>query len=465
MKKAKMGNNMKIAIIGGGVSGYSAAIRASQLGAEVTLVEKDSIGGTCLNRGCVPTKTLLHAGEVIDLIKHSSTFGINCDGYAIDFAAIMSRKDAVVNKLRFGVETLLKKSKVRVIKGTATLIDASTIEIVENGEKIYPEKIIIATGSKPARIDIEGVELPNTIDSDQVLELKEIPESIVIIGGGVIGVEFAQIFNRLGAKVSIIEALKQLVPSTDIEVAITLEKCLIEEGIKVFKEAKVEKISQNKKQAVVNFTQKGQKYNISADNVIMAVGRRADLSSFNVDKLGLQHKNGALVTNEFMQTELKHIYAAGDVTGGIMLAHVAIAESDCAVKHALGREICMNYKVIPNCIYTTPEVAWIGLNEEVARENYDIVVGRFPFYASGKATITNQTKGFVKIISEKKFGEILGVQIIGPRATDMISEASLGISLEMTVEELATTVHPHPTLSEAIMESAMMIRGGAIHMQ
>jgi len=401
---------------------------------------------------------------VIKTIEESKHFGIYCGEHKIDFTAIMNRKRQVTEQLRNGVEKLLNAKGIRVIKGTATLVDSSTVEILENKEKVKSEKIIIATGSRPAKLNIKGLEEANVLDSDGFLEMKRIPRTAVIIGGGVIGVEFAQILNRLGVNVTILELMEHLIPEIDKEIALALEKSITEEGINVFTKANINRIEKQKGQNTTFFTFQGKQKEIKAEKIILCVGRKPDLKLLNVKKIGLDNRNHMLIVNDRMETNIPGIYAVGDVVGGIMLAHVAIAEGLCAAQNAMGRKTTMSYKVIPSCIYTSPEVASVGLSEEEAKEKYDIQLGRFPFYGCGKALILNQTYGMVKIVSEKKYGEVLGVHIIGPHATDLIAEAVLGMTMEMTVEELAHAVHPHPTLSEAIMESALSLCGGPIHM-
>ncbi|WP_028325259.1 dihydrolipoyl dehydrogenase [Desulfatirhabdium butyrativorans] len=460
-----MASKTRVTIIGGGIGGYPAAIRAARMGAAVTLIEKDVLGGTCLNRGCIPTKALLHAGEVVHTMQESEIFGISCKGYAVDFAAVAKRKDTVVKQLRIGVESLLKTKKIRMIKGTATFKDASTLRILETEEELASDRILIATGSSPSRLKFEGADGPDVLDSTRMLELTELPGSIVIIGGGVIGVEFAQIFSRLGVRVTILEAMENLIPGFDGEIAQALEKSLEGAGIDIMTRASVTGISHNAGGNDVRFRIDGKESTVTGDKVVMAVGRRPEMAGLGVERIGLATEKGALKVDEFMQTSVPHIYAAGDVTGGIMLAHMAAAESECAIRNALGEKRPMSYRTVPGCIYTSPEVAGVGLTEEAARERYkDVEIGRFPFFACGKALVINRTAGIVKIVSEKKYKEVLGVHIIGPRATDMIAEAVLGMSLEMTVEELAEAIHPHPTLTEAIAESAMTLHGGAIHM-
>ena len=459
-----MSSKTKITIIGGGVGGYPAAIKAARLGAEVTLIEKDQLGGVCLNRGCIPTKSLLQSGEVIRTIKEAGRFGIQCGDYSIDFGAVMSRKNMVVQQLCQGVEKLLLAKKIRIVKGTAELLDPSTIQILESNEKIKSDKIIIATGSKPRKLTLDGLDAPGILDSDTFLDIGHLPKSAVIVGGGYIGVEFAQILHHIGVDVTILEILDSLVAGSDKEIAAALEQSIRGQGIKVFTKVKVKKASGVKSKKKVTFEEAGKEKTIQTDMVIVSVGRSPDLSNLKVDRLGLANKNNFLVVNDRMETNVPGIYAAGDVTGGIMLAHVATAEGECAARNAMGHNDRMSYKAIPACIYTSPEVSSVGMTEEKAREKFDVQVARFPFHGCGKALVLDQTFGMVKIVSEKKYGEVLGVHIIGPHATDMIAEAVLGISMEMSVDELARAVHPHPTLSETLMEAAMSLTGGAIHL-
>ena len=454
----------RVTIIGGGVGGYPAAITAARMGAEVILVEKDVLGGVCLNRGCIPTKSLLQSAQVIKTIEESEIFGIRCKEYKIDFHEIMNRKNSVVEQLRKGVESLLVSKQIRILKGTAKLLNSKTIQILETKEKIKSDRIIIATGSKAVTPDIEGADDPAIWDSNRFLEMESLPKSAVIIGGGVIGVEFAQILSRLGVDVTILELMENLVPGMDKEIALALEKSLAEGGIGIFTKTKVHKITQHKSHADVTFEFEGKAKRISAEKAIISVGRKPDLSLLNVDRLGLAHKNDTLLVDARMETSIPSIYAVGDVVGGAMLAHVATAEGECAAKNAMGKETAMSYGAIPSCIYTSPEVASVGLTEEEAKEKSEIRVGRFSFHGCGKALVLNDTYGMVKIVSEKTSGRVLGVHVIGPHATDLIAEAVLGMSMGMTAEEMARAVHPHPTLSEAMMESALSLCGGAIHM-
>jgi dihydrolipoamide dehydrogenase len=459
-----MADKTRITIIGGGVGGYPAAIRAARMGAEVTLIEKDALGGTCLNWGCIPTKALLQSATVARTMKESDVFGIRCKGFEVDFGAVMARKNTVVAQLTRGVGALLKAKKVKVIQGTASFVDPKTVQVGETGEKIQGDRILIASGSKPGRIPIEGIDGPDVMDSNQVLSMKVLPKSVVVIGGGVIGVEFAQFLIGMGTEITIIEMLPGLIPGVDKEIAALLQKQIAAAGVKVVTGAAVKGIAHKKTENTVTYSIGDKTETVTAEKVFLTVGRKPDFSLLNIDKVGIKHERGAIVVNECMETNVPGIYAAGDVVGGIMLAHLASAEGECAVRNALGHREVMSYKAVPACIYTTPEVACVGLSEEQAKERGEILIGRFPFRGNGKALVLNEVEGMVKVISDKKFGEVLGVHIIGPHATDLIAEAVLGMNLEMTAEDLAGAIHPHPTVSEAIMEAAMAISGGAIHM-
>ncbi len=464
VKVTEVNHNKKVIVIGGGVGGYPAAIRAARMGAEVILIEKDLLGGVCLNRGCIPTKSLLQSLEVLKTIKEAKIFGIDCVKYNVDYPAIKNRKDSVVQQLRAGIEKLMHSKQIRVIKGTGTLMNSSTIQIEESKEKINGDKIIIATGSKSIMPDIDTVGEPDILDTDRLLELDILPESFAIIGGGYIGVEFAQILKGLGVDVTILEQMETLMPGMDKEIAKALEKRIVKEGIKVFTKVRVDKIVKDNEQNIIFFWTQNKMEKCIAKKIILAVGRKPDLTALNLDKVQIKLKNGGISVNEYMETNIPGIYAVGDVVGGTMLAHVATSEGECAAKNAMGQQMRMRYNAIPSCVYTSPEVASVGLSEEDAREKYEIEIGRFSFHGCGKAVVLNKTYGMVKIISEKKERLILGAHIIGQHASDLIAEIALGMSMQMTVEQLAHSIHPHPSLSEAIMESALTLCGGAIHM-
>jgi dihydrolipoamide dehydrogenase len=459
-----MAQKTRITIIGGGVGGYPAAIRAARMGAEVVLIEKKALGGTCLNWGCIPTKALLQSAGILHMIKQSGVFGIKCGAAEADFDAIMGRKNAVVAQLTRGVQSLLAAKKIEVIQGTAAIRDPGTVVIEETGRQVSSDYILIATGSTSMGIPIEGIDGPDVMNSTQFLDMKSLPKSVVIIGGGVIGVEFGQFLNAMGTKVTLIELTPGLLPGSDRQIAALLEKMLVRSGIEVATSAAAKRIDHEDAGNTVTYAVNGQEKKATAEKILLTVGRKPDLSLLGDGKLGIKCEKGRIVVDEYMQTSVPGVYAAGDVVGGAMLAHVATAEGECAAENMLGERVRMDYRAVPSCIYTSPEVASVGLTEEKARESGEIRVGTFPLRANGKALILNETDGMVKIVSDRKYGEILGVHIIGPHATDMIAEAVLGISLEATVKELAHAIHPHPTLSEAVMEAALTLAGGAIHM-
>jgi len=458
--------NKRVIVIGGGIGGYVAAIRASQLGGQVTLVEKDTLGGTCLNRGCIPTKSLLYSASVLWQMKKAAVFGISVQGASLDFKAASRHKQDVVDELVGGVSILMKKNRITVISGTGSLVGPRKVKVTGDNEmQIETDKIIIATGSEPSPPPIDTVENEGVITSHEALTLQQLPESIIIIGAGVVGLEFAQIFHRMNAKVTVIEMMPQVLPGEDTEVARILEETLRTEGIDIFTNAEVKDVrADDHRQETVSFIANNAKRDLSAEKVLMAVGRRPCTRGLGVEKLGIASQKGGILVNERMEATVPGIYAIGDVVGGVMLAHVAIAEGKCAAQNAMGIESKMNYQAIPRCIYTSPEVAAVGLTETEARTEYDNVkVGRFPFRANGKALVLDEQCGMVKMIAEGRYGQVLGVEIIGPQATEMIAESVLGIQLEATVNDFVSAVHAHPTLSETVVEAALSVEAKPIH--
>jgi dihydrolipoamide dehydrogenase len=453
----------RVVIIGGGSGGYPAAFLLAQKGASVTLVEKDRLGGTCVNRGCIPTKVLLHATGVLREIRSADRMGIRTGDIDLDFTQLTKYKDDVVSSLVGGVERLCSGRKIHVIHGTAFFEAPRRLRIKETGEVLEGDAVIVATGSVPATVPIEGSDDEGILTSDDALALKRIPSSIVIIGAGYIGLEFAQIFRSLGAEVTVLELLDQVLPSEDTEVASTLQKALRQEGIGILTGADVRKISGPAGRKTIEYVFKGKSKSVEADSVLMAVGRRSYTEALGLERVGVRTEKGCVVVNKWMETTAPGIYAVGDVVGGLMLAHVATAEAHTAFDQILGDGQPMDYTAVPRCIYTYPEATSVGLKEAEAKERHgEVVVGRFPLRASGKARILGAL-GFAKVIAEKRYGRIVGVHLVGPHATDMISEAALAMNLECTAEELAHTIHPHPTLSEIFMESAMSIEGYKIH--
>jgi len=449
-----MAEKKRLTIIGGGVAGYPAAIRAARLGAEVTLIEREAIGGTCLNWGCIPTKALLQSAETMERIRESEVFGVRVSGFELDFQAVMKRKATVVERLTKGVRSLLAAKKIRVVTGTAEFVDSRTVRVLETDEKITSERTLIATGSKPAYPSIEGLESSAAWNSNDVLGMESVPARVVIIGGGFIGVEFAQVLKAFGSDVTILEIMPQIVPGVDREIAVTLQRLLARSGIKVMTSARVGKISAGGAQKSVLYTCEDQSEELVTDRIILTTGRKPDFSHLGIDRIGLDAVKGAIAVNDRLETSVPGICAAGDVIGGIMLAHVAMAEGDLAARNMMGADRRMDYGTVPGCVYTRPEIASVGLTEEKAKAANDIEIGRFFFRANGKAVIMNEIDGMVKIVSDRKSGHVLGVHILGPHATDLISEAVLGMRLGMTVKDLAEAIHPHPSLSEAIMEAA-----------
>lgn len=457
-----------VIVIGGGPGGYVAAIRLAQLGAKVLLVEKDKLGGTCLNRGCIPTKALLQSVEALETIRESARMGVKCSEPEADITAIDSRKQKVVDQLVSGVGYLLKARKVDVIYGQAQFVTDKKVKITDredNTRFAEAKSILIASGSNPAMPPIPGIDGNNVITSNEALELRDIPDSMLVIGGGVIGVELGSVYAGLGTKVTIVEVFPQILPNIDEEVVKVLTKRL-KEKVDIHTGAKVLSIGDGKGKKVVRVqTADGHMLDIFADKVLVATGRMPETKGLNADGMGIETVKGQIVVDEEFQTSVAGIYAIGDVTGGIQLAHVASAQGVAVAERIMGKEPEVNLHIVPACIYTTPEIASVGMTEKQAKESgVAYKVGRFPFRANGKALAMEQNEGFVKILADTQYGQIIGAHIIGPRATDMIGEIAVAMRLEATVEEIAATIHAHPTLSEAIAEAAHDCSGEAIHM-
>jgi dihydrolipoamide dehydrogenase len=458
----------EIVIIGGGPGGYVAAIRAAQLGGKVTLIEKDELGGTCTNWGCIPTKALLRGVELLESLQGMKDFGIQVGEVTVDFSKLMARKDRAVKTLVSGVGGLMKSNGIEVIKGKARLISPQKIEVVDERQQkvIYQSrKIIIATGSVSADLPVPGAQLSGVIDSDGALQLAKIPKSMVIIGAGPIGLEFGTIFAALGTRVTLLEMLPQILPSEDPEVASALGKSLLRFKIQIFPGCRVKEITEGTegKQKVVALTAEGEK-TFEGQYVLMAAGRKPNMEGLGLQEAGVRFSKKGIEVNEKMETNIPGVYAIGDVTGQWLLAHFASAQGEVAAENAIGHDVRMDRRVVPRCVYTLPEVAAVGLTEKQAQEaGYELKVGRFPFAANGKATVIGERNGFVKIITETKYDEILGMHIFGPHATDLIGEAVLAMHLEGTAPDVAQAIHPHPTLTEAMMEASFDVDGRAVH--
>jgi len=456
-----------IVIIGGGPAGYVAAIRASQLGGKVTLIENDALGGTCLNRGCIPSKSLLHSVELYQLIKTAAQYGINTTNVSIDLAKMQSHKSKIVSMLVSGVQSLLVGNKVEVIKGRARLTSPSQVEIdgQEQKQTIQARKIILATGSKPTKLPIPGADTSSgVINAESILNLDYIPKSLLMIGGGVIGVEMANILAKLGGKVTIVEMLPHILPLEDAELASILARALKEDGIQIYEGVKVSRIEDSGKGKIAVISTGEAEQKLEVEVVAIAVGYSPNVEGLGLDEAGVAVNKGGIQVNEHMETSVPNIYAAGDVIGGMMLAYVAMEEGVIAAENALGRNSTIAYQAVPRCTFTLPELASVGLTEaETTAQGYQIRVGKFPFSANGMATILGERRGLVKIITEQKYGQILGVHIIGPSATELIAEATLAMKLDATPREIVTTMHAHPTLSEALREAALDVTGETIH--
>jgi dihydrolipoamide dehydrogenase len=455
-----------VIVIGGGPGGYVAAIRAAQLGAKVLLIEKDELGGTCLHRGCIPTKAMLSDAKLYDHVKSSSVF--KTEGLRVDMKELLLRKNEVVKRLAAGVQFLIKDNGISFSQGMAKFLDAKTIEVEsqKGKEQFKGQKIIIATGSVSAQIPNVPIDGKTILTSTEMLNLSSIPKDLLIIGGGVIGVEFACLFNGLGSKVTVIEMLPEIISTEDGEVIRGLATLLKKRKIEIHTETRVKEAKGKKgRSEVVAIDKEGKKILFQAEKALVAVGRSPYTEGLQLGKIQIRMNGKFIKVDEKMETSLPGIYAIGDVTGRQMLAHKASAEGIVAAENTLGRQSKVDYSKIPNCIYTFPEVASIGLTEKQAKEKgVQVLIGRFPFQSNGRALATGDSEGFVKVIAEKDLGQIIGVHILGEHATDLIGGPALALALEATAEEMGKTTQPHPTLTEAISEAALDAIKEAIHL-
>ena len=460
-----------VTVIGSGPGGYVAAIRAAQLGLKAAIVEKDKrLGGTCTLRGCIPTKQLLMSAHIYEQMQHAADFGVQASGIQLAFADVQKRKDKVVMKNSKGIEFLMKKNSITRFNGTGRLALPGKVEVTgEDGKKqtINTKNIIIASGSVVRPIPGFDTDGERVVNSDHILELKEVPKSLIVMGAGAVGVEFASVYSRFGAETTIVELLPRLVPLEDEEVSKDLERSFRKRGIKSQVDTKLERLEKTDKGIVVSGkNSKGEAVKLEAEMLLVAVGRMAYTDGLGLEGTKIKVDRGFIQVDEYQQTGEKGVYAIGDVVPTPLLAHLASKEGIVAVEHMSGQKDVrpINLRLVPNCTYCDPEVASVGLTEAKAREQgYDVKVGKFPFSASGKARIMGEEEGFVKVVSEKKYDEILGVHIIGPHATELIAEACVAMQLESTAEELGRTMHAHPTVAEAVMEAAEGVHGLAIH--
>lgn len=455
----------ELVIIGGGPAGYVAAIRARQLGAKVTLVEEDALGGTCLNRGCIPTRALVRAVELLEFPKKAKAYGITCGEPTFDLAKMIARKDTIVKTVVGGVQLLMRENGIEVIKGAGRLLSPTELEIKTPAgtNHLTAKRIIIATGAHYKKPTVPGGE--STITATEALTMKEVPSSILILGAGPIGMAYATIFSRLGAEVTVIEETAQILPGFDYEIVRLLERELKKVKVKVLNEAVLNEITQsNPNESRVTVMVKGQEEVLNTRCVLVADRRVPNVADIGLESAGVSVVDGCIEVKNRLETSVAGIYAAGDVTGEPMLAHYAFAAGRIAAENALGKQSTIDKNVVPRCVYSYPEIASVGLTEEQAgAEGYQIKVGRFPFSANGLATVIGERIGLVKVVSETKYGQILGVHILGTLASEMISEAVLAMRLEEPPSLIGGTIHAHPTLSEALMEAMLDLSGETLH--
>jgi dihydrolipoamide dehydrogenase len=460
-----------VLVIGGGPGGYVAALRASQLGARVALVEEQYIGGVCLNVGCIPTKALLRSAEVYDTVRGAQEYGIRVEGEAaIDWPAIQKRKERISNLHTRGVAGLLKRAQVTVHEGRGRLAGPRQggafpveIESAEGTLRVEAGKVILATGARPVYLPLPGFDLPDVLDSTGALALEALPDRLLIVGGGVIGCEFASIYATFGVQVTVVEMLDRLLPMMDAEVSAEVARAFKRNKIESHLGSRANGIEAVGDALRVAFTTPEGERTIEVDKVLVSVGRRSNVEDIGLEAAGVRVERGIPV-NERMETNVPGVYAVGDVTGQWWLAHVASAGGVVAAENACGHPRTIDYKAVPSCVFTYPEVASVGLTEEQAREQgYDVLIGKFPFAANAKASIYGDRQGFVKMVSEAKYGEVLGLHIVGPHASDLILEGGLALSMEATLDEIEATIHAHPTLGETLHEAALAARGIALH--
>jgi len=463
-----MSEERDLIVIGSGPGGYVAGIRAGQLGMSVSVVEKDpKFGGTCLHRGCIPTKALLHTAGLLDDARHAADFGVDVAEVALDMGRAQTYKNDVVAKNARGIEGLFKKYKVEGLHGRARLAGSHEVVVERGGQEtaLRARHVLLATGSVPREIQAAPTDGRRIVNSDHILELDEVPDSLIVLGAGAVGCEFASIFASFGAKVTLVELLPRILPLEDQEVSKELTRQFKKRGIQVLTGAKLTTAQASDQGVQVQLETDDMQESMDASMLLVAVGRAPVTASLGLEELGVSLQKGYVEVNGTMQSSVPHLYAIGDVVPTPWLAHVASAEGILAVEHMAGRDVRpLNYDNVPSVTYCDPEVGSVGLTEEEARERgHDVAVGKFPFTALGKAVILGKTAGFVKVVRETRYDQVLGVHIVGAHATDLIAEACVALQLETTTEELFRTIHAHPTLSEAMAEAAHAATGHAIH--
>ena len=448
---------MKLMIIGAGPGGYETALLAAKRGVEVTLIESGYVGGTCLNEGCIPTKTFCKNAEVLDELKHAEEFGVTGLSYDFDFKAVTSRKDNVVQQLRAGVEGLLGHKLITMVRGKAVFKDSHTVLV--DSQEYTADYIIIATGSVSASLPVPGADLPGILTSREILDIQEIPGSLCVIGGGVIGLEFASIFRCFGCEVTVLEYCKDILPRFDTDLAKRLKQSLVKRGINIETQAQVTSIISNeceKSLYQINYLKKGKEESVCAEKVLMAVGRKANIASLNLDDIGLEYSaRGIMADDRTMQTNIPHIYAVGDINGKMMLAHAATFQGIVALDHIMGIHDEIDLSVMPAAVFTSPEAASVGMTEDECKDKgIPVKCLKSFFRANGKAVTMGETDGFCKVVVSTDTGNILGCHLFGPHASDIIQEACAMISRKATLEQFQSVIHTHPTLTE-VLQSAI----------
>jgi len=464
-----MAKNFDIVVIGGGPGGYVAAIRASQSGLSTALVEKSALGGVCLNWGCIPTKALLKSAEQMAFLNEASGWGFEFEKLRFDFNNIVQRSRSIAKDNSRGVEFLMKKNNISVIKGAGVLEDTSTVVVLDNKDReidrLVAKHIIIATGGRPRMIPGIKFDGKRIITSKEALLLKKPPKSMIIIGAGSIGVEFGYLYHTFGTEIKIVEMMPHLLPTADVDISKTLQRNFKKMGLTLFTGTRVESVKKDRTKVTVKLSEKGGSNEISAECCLVAIGVQGNIEGLGLEKIGVELAKDAIATDNFMRTNVEGIYAIGDVAGEPCLAHVASHEGIVCVDNIVGKKTPgINYSHVPACTYCQPQVATIGMTEQQAiKKGFDIKVGKFPFSASGKARAIGETDGFVKVIFDSKYRELLGAHIIGSQATELIAELVLAKTLECNDEEITHTIHAHPTLSEATMEAILNVFQSAIH--
>ena len=462
----------QLIVIGAGPGGYEAAIRAAQLGLHTALIERRQVGGTCLNRGCIPTKTMLHSAQLYKETAHFELFGLHTENTSFDWAKIHQRKNDVVSKLRSGIEQLIKANKIDFFNTSASILSPHEVQL-EQGEEttLYGDNILIATGSVPSRPPIPGLDLPGVVTSDELLDdpsyaqTDSLPKEILIIGGGVIGVEFASVFSSFGCKVTIVEALDRILSTMDREISQNLSMILKKRGVEIHTGAMVERLEQSDGKLVCHFTEKEKPQQISSQQILVAIGRRANTQGLFGNDFSVEMEREHIVTDESFRTSVDSIYAIGDVSAKIQLAHMASAQGICAAHIIAGKIPPINLQAVPGCIYTDPEIASVGLTEDEAKkQGIPVKKGKFIMSGNGRSIIDEQERGFIKVLAHQDTDVILGAQLMCSRATDIVSELSAAIVNDLTVDQLAAVIRPHPTFCEGVTEAVEDVHGMAIHL-